>query len=160
MHDHRGGACIEESYERAKWEATSRWKRYTHDKRCPRVSYSVRYCDQERLGYKCWNVVRDAEFCGGHNVREYDKSVGCQVCDSIPEEPTCEYKIPGSYFHRLSKLYGEHVAADVCNDYERQYRSESRQLLHAARREWNTYGDTDTEVAPARHRHKAVWYYW
>lgn len=159
-HDHARGVCIEETLERARLEANSRWKRYTHDARCPRVSYTQEYCDQTRLGYKCWNVVVGSDVCGGHNVRHYDKSVGCQVCDTVPVEPTCDRQVPGRYYHRLTNLYGQHVPSDVVNLYERVDRQRTRAALHDAARDWNANGDTDVEPPTDQHRHAASWYYW
>lgn len=72
----------------------------------------------------------------------------------------CQRSWSRGYGWQVSKIYGEHVVSGACNDFERIYRSESRMLLDAARRDYNTHGETDLDVAPARHRHRAIWDYW
>lgn len=72
----------------------------------------------------------------------------------------CSLEWARGYGWQVSKIYGQHVDNEACNNYERQYRSESRQLLNAARRDYNMHGETEMDVPPARHRHKAIWYYW
>lgn len=161
QHDHRSGVCVEETLERVRWEANSRSKRYRHDPACPRVSYDVRHCDgPDSLGYRCWTVIKATDVCNGHNVRRYDETVPCAVCDLIPEPATCNYRIPGRYYWRLTKLYGEHVPADVVNMYEHVDRQKTRLALRDAARDWNANGETDIEPDVTQHRHAASWYYW
>lgn len=162
-HDHAGGECVVETFEFMRWQATSRANPNRHYDACPRTSYSEYRCDDPDGNpgrTSCWRVYRELEPCVGHSYLHTDYSAECAVCDSRPPIPTCDRRIPGSYWWRVTKLYGDHVPGDICNLHERGKRREKRDVLRAAAKDYNTHGETDIEPAPAWHRHAAAWYYW
>ena len=178
VHDHRAGPCRPETLHDARLDAGrsnhhpngSCAKRASVPVACPGAPACARAArelarlvDEARAGGDWDEIcrmnrasVRLAVRCDSHVRAEYDADAPCPGCDERRARPTCEHRFGMPYAH-VARMYGAGPPAAYRRYRERAVRSDGREALRMAARDWNSHGDTDLDPGPVRHRHEAGW---
>lgn len=154
-HNHIEGVCREEPLSGGARGASPRG-RYWHIRRCGRFEQETLYCDDKCMTWESqrwWmrkalgeEMLTPPPVCRGH-IRFYlaHPDMPCSVCDA-PPKPTCVYSW-GDLPYRIQVHWcgGASLGRATKRLATKRRRQRSRAALRVAQREWNTWGETDTE---------------